>query len=1170
MRLESHLHTGSSLALAALYACVLLPGCSLEPDDARTPQRRAAAGSAGTSVGSADAARSALPPSASAPPHPAYAAVADDTVLLKLDQLPRSLNGKQLGDVAWSAWLQEVLGPGVTVRSARLLRGSRGRAAPGQSLVVSVAPTSEAQLREALTHASAHPGVARAELDPIWTSHGVPDDPRYAEQWNLHKVGAAQAWDTVTGAADVVVAVLDSGLDVAHDDLAGAVWTNPNEVSDGVDNDGNGQIDDLVGWDFVDGDNDVADTFGHGTHVAGIVGARANNGLGVAGIASGVRLMPLVVGGPAIRASAVAEAIYYAVDHGAHVINMSFGGPETFQGARDAIDYAVSRGVVLVASAGNGATELYNYPAVYQEVIAVASLEPSDARAVTSHYGRWIDIAAPGHAVLSTSPNDQYDVMSGTSQAAPLVAGVAALIKSAHPSWTADQIRAQLVATADAVDAHNPDYIGLLGAGRVDAAEAVGGPVGAPRAYVAGVHLAEAQGNGDQEVGAGEGASLAVTLHFGTSGAVTARLVSSDVHVSVTDGVVALQTEADRTALARFRIAVVPGAPSDHRAALTVRLQDAAGALVGELPLGVLVAPSHRHLRLPFAYDRQLLPLPDGRHVLVADDSANVEGRVHRVYASFRQADGSFTPPVVLSDTSRNARRPQALVAPNGDVHVVYYQYVAFMDFHAFAAYAHYDAASGTWTNTLLSSGASLSTQGERNVAIALDAAGTLHLAWSSLNGLVTTRRVDGQWTEQQVQPVHDQASLEVQFVETSAGLQLFAHPVLLPWTGSPTYTLPTYVLDDDGATWSAPRVLANATGDELAHLPFALDSAVHRLYQAEGTSVAALARLEPAAWVPVGPVLDLGLTNFRTGFFARVHGPAEFSAFVARHVAATQGSERELYEDGALLVLPGDRKLRATHPTFTVGSDGVRHVLSRENTIERYGTVFYEIPSFTSYYTPAPLASAALPSVPVVVDDGAITTNDRQLHASWSSTHSAGIVSYRVAWGSAPGADDIVPWFETTESEATVQLGDQRLLPGQTVYASVQARSGALLSSAIGSSDGITLPSDRCVAPAWHPTVVYQDAGVRVTYGGATYRNLYWNSHQTPGASSAWAFVSECSGEPVLPTCSAPAWTAGQQYATGTRVSHEGMEYEGLWPSLVAPDGSSGNPWKWVAACQP
>jgi subtilisin family serine protease/chitodextrinase len=1103
--------------------------------------------------------------------------IANDRVAIKLAAVPAELRRVKVSDPAFVAWIQQILGSGVKVEGARLLRqrGS-GHAADGSSLVVLIAPASEERIAEALERAGKDPGVVRAEADPIWTTNAVPNDPRYGEQWHLPKIDAAQAWDTQTGSSNVVVAVLDSGLDVDHADLAGAVWSNPGEVADGVDNDGNGFVDDVNGWNFVNETNNVNDTFGHGTHVAGIIGATGNNAVGVAGVAYGVKIMPVSVGGPSITASAVAEAIYYAVDEGADVINMSFGGPASFIGAREAIDHAVAEGVVLVASAGNGATQNYQYPAVYQEVIAVAALDPSDARTAISHYGRWVDVAAPGQAVVSTLPNDEYGPMSGTSQASPIVAGVAALVKSAHPGFTADEVRAQVLASAASVSATNPDYLGLLGAGLPNAALAVGPALVSPKAYVAGVDLRELTGNGDQEVSGAETAKVAVALHFTAgSGAVGVNLISNDPAVTVTAGTASLEASPDRSRIVEFEIAVDSFVASNHTASLSVEIENSSGSVVQTLPLGAEIAPAFRDLRLPFAFDRSLLDLPDGRQVLVADDSMT-EGRRHRVYASFRNANGSFTPEVTFSDPGYNARRPRAIVAPNGDVHVIYYQYVASNDFYAFPAYTRYDALTGAWQPVeLFTTAPSLRTSGDHNVAVALDSSGTLHLAWANLDGLVTTRRVNGAWTTPELFDIPDQDEIEVEFVNAPSGLKLLAHPVIAPLGNLPDFRLPTTLLEFNGTSWSQPVSIANVAPNEIGQAPYHFNGAIRRFFQAEGSDVASVATLSGTSWTSPAAVLTLGGGDFRRGFFGVERSPGSFLTFYARPVAATQGTEREFKLGGVSTILPGDRKQRARVPSLSIGSAFSIYAFTAEYDVERFSGNYFESPSFTSFVTNTELAASALPSIPVVVDAGDTTDQNDTLSASWSSSHSSGIAAYRVSAGTAPGSADLVSWREVAGTSATFDLEDQRLLPGQTVYVSVQARSSAVLSSDIGVSDGITYvpqaESNLCFASPWNSSIVYQDAGSLVTYQGATYRNLYWNSNVVPGTSQGpWELVGSCVGEPVLPDCSAPAWSSSVTYAAGTRVSHGGYEFVASWTNQTAPTGTSGNPWKWVLTCEP
>jgi thermitase len=1104
------------------------------------------------------------------------AKIASDRVALKLARVPAALERVKVSDPAFIAWLQQILGASVKVEGARLLRtrGS-GRAVEGSSLVVSIAPASEARIAEALARAGKDPGVARAEPDPIWTTNAVPNDPRYGEQWHLPKINAAQAWDTQTGSSNVVVAVIDSGLDLDHADIAGAVWSNPGEIADGLDNDGNGFVDDVNGWNFVNDTNNVNDTFGHGTHVAGIIGATGNNGIGVAGVAYGVKIMPVSVGGPSISASAVAEAIYYAVDEGADVINMSFSGPASFVGAREAIDHAVEQGVVLVASAGNGATQNYQYPAIYQEVIAVAALDPANARVTLSHYGRWVDAAAPGQLVMSTLPNDEYGTMTGTSQASPIVAGVAALVKSAHPGFSAEEVRAQVLASAASVSAQNPDYLGLLGAGLPNAALAVGPELVTPKAYVAGVDAVELTGNGDQEISGGESAKVAVALHFTAgSGAVGVNLVSNDPAVTVTAGSATLEASPDRARIVEFEIAIDTVVASNHAASFTLQIENAGGNVVQTLPFAVEVAPAFRDLRLPFAFERSLLDLPDGRKVLVADDSMT-EGRRHRVYASFRNADGSFTPEVTFSDPAYNARRPRAIVAPNGDVHVIYYQYVESREFHAFPAYARYDAATGAWQPAeLFTTVPSLRTLGDHNVAIALDSSGVLHLAWANLDGVVTMRRSGGGWTTPELFDVPDQDQIEVEFVNAPTGLKLFAHPVIASLGGLPDFRLPTTLLEFDGSIWSQPISIANVAANEIGQAPYHFNGNIRRFFQAEGSDVASVATLAGTSWTSPAAVLALGGGDFLRGFYGVERSPGSFLTFFARPVAATQGTEREFKLGGVVTVLPGDRKQRARIPSLAIGNAYSIFAFTAEHDVERFSGNYFESPSFTNFVTNTELAAAALPTIPVVVDGADSTDQNDAISASWSSTHSSGITAYRVSVGTAPGSAELVPWREVTGTSATFDLEDQRLLPGQTVYVSVQARSGAVLSSDIGVSDGITYvpqaQSNLCFASPWNSSIVYQDVGALVTYQGATYRSLHWNSGVTPGSSGAWELVGSCVGEPVLPDCTAPAWSSGVTYSAGTRVSHGGFEFVASWTNQNTPTGTSGNPWKWVLTCEP
>ncbi len=282
----------------------------------------------------------------------------------------------------------------------------------------------------------------------------LPDDPLMNFQWHLSTVDAFAAWDRVSDASDVVLAVIDNGFDMAHPDLYHSFWSNPPEANGvgGIDDDGNGYVDDIHGWDAYDVDGDPAapreltdvDAINHGTHVAGIAAAVHSNGVGITGMAPGVQLMALRAGlGLDILVDAGVDAIIYAVDNGADVISMSFGGfgGSTFE--RDAIDYALAQGVILVAAAGNEGSNYPFYPAAYEGVIAVAATDVDDSFAAFSNSGPWLDIAAPGVDVFSTTIGG-YGLISGTSMATPIVSGVVALLLSDSPGLTTEKVRARL------------------------------------------------------------------------------------------------------------------------------------------------------------------------------------------------------------------------------------------------------------------------------------------------------------------------------------------------------------------------------------------------------------------------------------------------------------------------------------------------------------------------------------------------------------------------------------------------------------------------------------------------------------------------------------------------------------------------------------------------------
>ena len=315
-------------------------------------------------------------------------------------------------------------------------------------------------------------GIEYVQPNYLSTMHIEPNDPRYPEQYH-YVTSTPQAWNITTGSELVLVGVVDSGILRDHPDLTANIYINPNEIPDnGIDDDNNGYIDDWCGWDFSDApemfdigigdfigqDNDVTDENFHGTHVSGIIGAVGNNGIGIAGIAWNVKILPIRAGFRTTQSEGylqdddAAAAIIYAADMGCQVVNLSWGDPNYSPIIGDACQYAYERGVTLIASAGNNPVPNLSYPAKLSTTISVGAVNRNRNLAGFSSYGPDLDIVAPGEAVLSTyktTPNEMYFEMNGTSMSAPFVTGAVALLHSLQPGLTPDEVRTRLLSSTD-------------------------------------------------------------------------------------------------------------------------------------------------------------------------------------------------------------------------------------------------------------------------------------------------------------------------------------------------------------------------------------------------------------------------------------------------------------------------------------------------------------------------------------------------------------------------------------------------------------------------------------------------------------------------------------------------------------------------------------------------
>lgn len=297
-----------------------------------------------------------------------------------------------------------------------------------------------------------------AEANATAQAIATTNDPYFTgnNQWSLAKIQAPAAWDTTTGNAAVMVAVIDSGVDAAHPDL-------------------NGKI--LTGYDFVNSDADASDDNGHGTAVAGIIGASTNNGLGMAAVAWASPVIPVKVldATGSGSYSNIAKGISYSADQGARVINLSLGGTSNSRTLQSAVDYAWNKGAILIAAAGNNGNNTPVYPAACRNVLAVSATNPSDVRTSWSNYGTYVDLSAPGESILSTYKGG-YAQLNGTSFSSPVTAGVAALLASAKPTLSNSQMANLLLENSDDLGAAGYDE--FYGYGRLNAAKAIAAAVG--------------------------------------------------------------------------------------------------------------------------------------------------------------------------------------------------------------------------------------------------------------------------------------------------------------------------------------------------------------------------------------------------------------------------------------------------------------------------------------------------------------------------------------------------------------------------------------------------------------------------------------------------------------------------------------------------------------------
>lgn len=404
------------------------------------------------------------------------------------------------------------------------------------------------KIDEVLEALAADPNIIYAEFEPVYKFDYVPNDASYNMQWYHEFIRSEQAWDYTTGNEEVVIGIVDSGIKWNHPDLQENIWINEPELNstsggnpmsinwtagtvsggNGIDDDGNGKIDDCIGWNFYGTQSnqsyqDYVDN-DHGTHVAGCAGAVGDNYIGITGPMMTVKLISSrhtpdyfysnsIYGGD--------QGIYYCADSGADIINCSFGGPGGSYTYNNAVDYAMNEGTIVVAAAGNDNENIGtnpHYPSNATNAVCVAATGAnSDVISSFSNYGTPVDVCAPGSGIYSTIINGNgYASFSGTSMASPVAAGVAGLIKSIHPTLTAQELKDRLENTCDDIDALNPGYEGWLGNGRVNAFRGTMYDL-IPNLSVIEIIALEQSGDGDGVPNPGETISLMVQLENGDS-----------------------------------------------------------------------------------------------------------------------------------------------------------------------------------------------------------------------------------------------------------------------------------------------------------------------------------------------------------------------------------------------------------------------------------------------------------------------------------------------------------------------------------------------------------------------------------------------------------------------------------------------------------------------------
>lgn len=416
---------------------------------------------------------------------------------------------------------------------------------------------------------------------PLYT----PNDPEIALQYHLAKIEAFLAWNINTGDTNIVVGITDTGIDLLHPDLAGNIKINYLDPPDGADNDLDGYTDNFQGWDLGENDNaPQCNANFHGLHVAGLSSAITDNNVGIAGSGFKCKMLPVKISNASGALTAAYDGIVYAADHGCQIINCSWGGTGGGQYGQDIVNYAVfNKNATVISAAGNGGNDERFYPSTFANVLNVAASDQNDHKKANSNYGTRVDVIAPGEDMYSTWINGTYTASGGTSTAAPLVAGAAAIVKSHFPGFNALQVGEQLKATCDIVDTigANLPYLGLLGRGRINLFRALTETYH-PSIVLTGDSIYD---NNDLSLVAGDTIRLSgiFTNYLSPTDGVVLQLINPSPYLQLLNASATLGSmntmETKNNHANPFSLVILPGAPFNEKIDLQVSISDTSGFL---------------------------------------------------------------------------------------------------------------------------------------------------------------------------------------------------------------------------------------------------------------------------------------------------------------------------------------------------------------------------------------------------------------------------------------------------------------------------------------------------------------------------------------------------------------------------------------------------------------